>query len=796
MADFSTSMRTALCVSICPRRRLITLLRQLRCRIIAFAALIDAQYHLAACSIDCHLFEAMSALSIIYPQQESLEGLGLWRHATATKSVAMEINSSMSENICNEETSFPENDPFVKVRKPYTISKQRERWTEEEHETFLEALKLYGRAWRRIEEKIGTKTAVQIRSHAQKFFSKVERDQSSGGNCIKLGEDIDIPPPRPKRKPTHPYPRKAPPTAPNIGRPQQSTIAITAPECSLLKDSELLNSAMASSTSDQHHLKASGGCLPHHKAYGTGQKLAEGMKRKVDVEPQTKGTIKLFGQTMQVDAPPITCKGAQITSIKSESEIPESVVSINFETADEIESRKCSSRDESGIKPKLVTRSASRGSNLSTLESSISSMDQNEESCPSKTLHKSRSKYNPDTHAFGYMDNEESAQRSNCSAYQLESFPTQAQSHNCSAAFLQDTGALSYGGCYVAAPDHVVASVGEQIHPLAVPLQLWQTMGRQNSAAGLTSHATYWPMMMPNPATATPVSALPALNSSEAVDDQGSVSVTAATIAAASAWWALQGAIPPGVTIVPSMQPSAYIASAPNYSSCSSQFAGRVLEDHDSEKRKIMVNMELNFRSASKDEDSKEHRHIFGDDLNQPREKLQMGPIHPSKRFKTIRTTNHCLPCGSPLTDMEGSTPARCFTSTAADTAYQRSPALAMLSRHEDENFTIPNSVYSQDNEEDAIASTVLKKLSTSGSNSYLLQQYSDTCEGKSVRNLLDLVEGTYDDAPNLSGEVRLSSDRGGPSSNSSACGNSRCSATSFPTSDSGSDDEAEVGNN
>ncbi|KAJ1377373.1 SANT/Myb domain [Sesbania bispinosa] len=98
------------------------------------------------------------------------------------------------------------NDYALKVRKPYTITKQRERWTDEEHKKFLEALKLYGRAWRRIEEHVGTKTAVQIRSHAQKFFTKILRDSS--GNSTTSVESIEIPPPRPKRKPNHPYPRK------------------------------------------------------------------------------------------------------------------------------------------------------------------------------------------------------------------------------------------------------------------------------------------------------------------------------------------------------------------------------------------------------------------------------------------------------------------------------------------------------------------------------------------------------------------------------------------------------------
>nr|GEZ20300.1 protein REVEILLE 8-like isoform X1 [Tanacetum cinerariifolium] len=87
-----------------------------------------------------------------------------------------------------------------KVRKPYTITKSRESWTDEEHDKFLEALQLFDRDWKKIEDFVGSKTVIQIRSHAQKYFLKVQKN----------GSIAHVPPPRPKRKATHPYPQKAP----------------------------------------------------------------------------------------------------------------------------------------------------------------------------------------------------------------------------------------------------------------------------------------------------------------------------------------------------------------------------------------------------------------------------------------------------------------------------------------------------------------------------------------------------------------------------------------------------------
>ena len=64
------------------------------------------------------------------------------------------------------------------------------RWTAEEHDEFLKCLDIYGREWKKAAERITTRTAAQIRSHAEKYFQKIEA----------AGETVSPPPAKKARK--------------------------------------------------------------------------------------------------------------------------------------------------------------------------------------------------------------------------------------------------------------------------------------------------------------------------------------------------------------------------------------------------------------------------------------------------------------------------------------------------------------------------------------------------------------------------------------------------------------------
>lgn len=80
------------------------------------------------------------------------------------------MDSSTSENTIPKQD---ETDNLSNVKSK--VSTKVGRWTPEEKQKFVEALKLYGKDWKNVEKFIGTRSGAQIRSHAQKFFINIEK---------------------------------------------------------------------------------------------------------------------------------------------------------------------------------------------------------------------------------------------------------------------------------------------------------------------------------------------------------------------------------------------------------------------------------------------------------------------------------------------------------------------------------------------------------------------------------------------------------------------------------------------
>ncbi|KAL0712420.1 hypothetical protein Bca4012_019398 [Brassica carinata] len=194
------------------------------------------------------------------------------RPAQFFDSVSMSL-PGLDSTARRDTASFRE-DTTTKIRKPYTIKKSRENWTEQEHDKFLEALHLFDRDWKKIEAFVGSKTVVQIRSHAQKYFLKVQ----------KSGANEHLPPPRPKRKARHPYPQKAPKyvALPShaIGSLPASNAPLVQPAYLYSSDSQsLVGNPASSSSSSQNHASTkpviqeepgvSAAALPKNRCYST-----------------------------------------------------------------------------------------------------------------------------------------------------------------------------------------------------------------------------------------------------------------------------------------------------------------------------------------------------------------------------------------------------------------------------------------------------------------------------------------------------------------------------------------------
>jgi len=67
---------------------------------------------------------------------------------------------------------------------PPPVTTSTGRWTKPEHDTFLVGLKIFGKEWKRVASLVRTRTVVQTRTHAQKYFQKLQKAMAAGDDFV------------------------------------------------------------------------------------------------------------------------------------------------------------------------------------------------------------------------------------------------------------------------------------------------------------------------------------------------------------------------------------------------------------------------------------------------------------------------------------------------------------------------------------------------------------------------------------------------------------------------------------
>ena len=96
-------------------------------------------------------------------------------------------SENLNETVSDIESIDHQPTPQINTSSSQTIlAKEHGRWTENEHKLFLEGIMLYQNEWKNVQNHIGTRSATQARSHAQKFFIKMRKELPK--QCSTLNE--------------------------------------------------------------------------------------------------------------------------------------------------------------------------------------------------------------------------------------------------------------------------------------------------------------------------------------------------------------------------------------------------------------------------------------------------------------------------------------------------------------------------------------------------------------------------------------------------------------------------------
>ena len=129
----------------------------------------------------------------LYEYQDAINSLILLKKSHKNKIKKQQNNiKKQQNNIKKKQNNIKKKDcihnPCMKTTNKSNVDLngiQHGRWTKSEHEQFVNLYSQYGRDWTTIARILKTRTPEQVRSHAQKFFIKLDKDKNTN-NTFKL----------------------------------------------------------------------------------------------------------------------------------------------------------------------------------------------------------------------------------------------------------------------------------------------------------------------------------------------------------------------------------------------------------------------------------------------------------------------------------------------------------------------------------------------------------------------------------------------------------------------------------
>lgn len=117
----------------------------------------------------------------IFPSLSELDDESLEVHISELH--AQLQNETTTAKVCNKQRAGKRQRTPAKVQAAQTKMRRKQqqqtgtnltgRWNKHEHDLFLRGLELYGKEWKRMTSLIPSRTVIQIRTHAQKYFQKL-----------------------------------------------------------------------------------------------------------------------------------------------------------------------------------------------------------------------------------------------------------------------------------------------------------------------------------------------------------------------------------------------------------------------------------------------------------------------------------------------------------------------------------------------------------------------------------------------------------------------------------------------